>query len=73
MRVDAVIFELNEASMSNFDKLKFFSMTLKIQRLFEKRKEKINQKWAKRAMNLVSKKNHNKCKISYMRENIIFL
>ena len=30
------------------------------------------QKLAKRAMNLVSKKDHNQCKISYMRKNTIF-
>ena len=37
LRVGAVIFELDEVSMSNFVKFKFLSMTLKIERVFEKR------------------------------------
>ena len=32
----------------------------------------LSQKLAKRAMNLVSKKDHNQCKISYMRKKYIF-
>ena len=72
LRVGAVIFELNEVSMSNFVKFKFLSMTLKIERVFEKTNTILSQKLAKRAMNLVTKKDHKKCKISYMRKKYIF-
>ena len=44
-------------------------MTLKIEGVFEK----INNKLVKRAMNLLTKKDHNKCEISYMRKKSIFL
>ena len=44
MRVGAVIFELNEVSMSNFVKIEFLSMTLKIERVFERRKKTILSK-----------------------------
>ena len=37
LRVGAVIFELNKVSMSNFVKLKFQSMTLKIERVSKKK------------------------------------
>ena len=38
LRIGAVIFELNEVCMSNFAKFEFLSMTLKIERVFEKKK-----------------------------------
>ena len=72
LRVGAVIFELDEVSMSNFVKFEFLSMTLKIERVFEKTNTILSQKLAKRAMNLVTKKDHNQCKISYMRKKYIF-
>ena len=63
LRVGAVIFELDKVSMPNFDKFEFLSMILKI----------FSPKLAKRAMNLVSKKDHNQCQIFYMRKKNIFL
>ena len=69
LRVRAVIFELNKVSMSNFVKFEFLEMTLKIKRVFEKTNMILSQKVAKWAMNLVSKKDHNQCKISYMRKD----
>ena len=72
LRVGAVIFELNKVSMSNFVKFKFWSLTLKIKRVFEKTNIILSIKLAKRAMNLRSKKDYNQCKISYMRQNYIF-
>ena len=72
LRVGAVIFELNYVSMSNFVKFKFLSMILKIDRAFEKTNKILSQKLAKRAMNLVSKKDHKQCKISHMRKKYIF-
>ena len=68
LRVGAVIFELDEVSMSNFVKFKFLSMTLKIERVFEKTNKLLSQKLAKRAMNLVTKKDHKQSKMSYMRK-----
>ena len=56
LRVGAVIFELDEVSISNFGKFQFLSMTLKIERVFEKTNKILSQKLAKRAMNLVTKK-----------------
>ena len=73
LRVGAVIFELDKVSMSNFVKFEFRSMTLKIERVFEKTNIILSQKLAKWAMNLVSKKDHNPCKISYMRKKYIGL
>ena len=35
-RVGAVLFELDKVKISNFVKFKFLSMTLKIERVFEK-------------------------------------
>ena len=70
--VGAVIFKLDKVSMSNFVKFEFLGMTLKIERVFEKTNILI-QKLSKWAMNLVSKKDHNQCKISYMRKKYIFL
>ena len=67
LRVGAVIFELDKVSMSNFVKFKFLGMTLKIERVFEKTNIILSQKLAKWANDLVSKKVHNQCKISYMR------
>ena len=72
LRVGAVIFELDKASMSNFVKFKFLSMTLKIERVFEKTNIILSQKLAKMAMYLVSKKVHNQCKTSYTRKKYIF-
>ena len=72
-RVWAVIFELGEVSISNFVKFRFWRMTLKIDRVFEKINNILSQKLAKRAMSLLTKKDHNKCKISYMRKKSIFL
>ena len=43
-RVGAVIFELDKVSMSNFVQLEFWSMTLKIQRAFEKNYKKNESK-----------------------------
>ena len=59
--------------MSNFVKFAFLNMTLKIERIFEKNNKILSQKLAKRAMNLVCKKDHNQCQISYMRKKYIFL
>ena len=73
LRVGAVIFELDKVSMSNFIKFKFQSMTLKIEGVFEKTNKILSQKLAKKAMNLASKRDHNQCKISYMRKKYIFL
>ena len=73
LRVGAVIFELDKVSMSNFVKFEFRSMTLKIEGVFEKTNKILSQKLAKRAMNLVSKKDHNQCQISYMGKKYIFL
>ena len=44
LRVGAVIFELDEVSMSNFVKFEFLSMTLKIERVFEKNKHNFESK-----------------------------
>ena len=73
LRVGAVIFELDKVSMSNFVKFKFLSMTLEIERVFEKTNIILIKKLAIMDMNLVSKKDHNQCKISYMRKKYIFL
>ena len=73
LRVGAVIFELDKVIMSNFVTFEFRSMTLKIEGVFEKRNKILSQKLAKRAMNLASKRDHNQCKISYMRKNTFFL
>ena len=72
LRVVAVIFELNKFTMSNFVKFKFLSTTLKIEGVFEKTNNILSKKLAKRAMNLVSKKDYNQCKISDMRKKYIF-
>ena len=53
LRVGAVIFELDKVSMSNFAKFEFLSMTLTIERVFEKMNKILSQKLAKRAMNLL--------------------
>ena len=58
--------------MSNFVKFEFLSMTLKIERVFEKMNIIWSQKLAKMAMNLVCKKDHNQYKISYMWKQYIF-
>ena len=73
LRVGAVIFELNKLSMSNMVKFEFLGMTLTIEGIFEKTNIILSQKLAIWAMNLVSKKDHNQCKISYMRKKYIFL
>ena len=73
LRVCAVIFKLDKVSMSNFIKFEFWSMTLKIGTVFEEIFFLKNQKLAKRAMILVSKKDHNQCKNSYMRKKYFFL
>ena len=67
-RVGSVIFELDEVSISNFVKFRFQRMTLKIEGVFEKINNILSQKLAKRAMNLLTKKDPDKCKISYMRK-----
>ena len=59
LRVGAVIFELDKVSMSNLVKFEFRSMTLKIERIFEKTNNILSQKLAKRAMSLINKKYHN--------------
>ena len=51
LRVGAVIFELDKVSMSNLVKFEFRSMTLKIERVFEKTNKMLSKKLAKRAMN----------------------
>ena len=71
--VGAVIFELDKVSMSSSVKFEFWNMTLKIKRVFEKMNKNFSQKLAKRAMNLISKNNHNQCLISYMRKKKHFL
>ena len=68
LRVCEVIFELDKVSMSNIVKFEFLDMTLKIERVFEKTNRILSQKLAKWAINLVSKKDHNQCKISYMKK-----
>ena len=73
LRVGAVIFELDKVSMSKFVKFKFLGTTLKIERVFEETNIILSQKLSIWAMNLVSKKDHNQCKISYMRKKYIFL
>ena len=73
LRVGAVIFELDKVSMSNWVKFEFLGMTLTIERVFEKTNIILSQKLAKWAMNLVRKKDHYQCKISYMRKKYIFL
>ena len=72
LRVGAVIFELDKVSMSNFVKFEFLGMTLKIERVFEKTNIILSQKLVKWARNLVSKKDHHQCKISYMRKITFF-
>ena len=72
LKVCAVIFELDKVSMSNFVKFEILSMTLKIERVFEKTNKICSKKLAKRTLNLVTKKDHNQCKISYMRKKYIF-
>ena len=72
LRVGALIFELDKVSMSNFVKFEFRSMTLKIERVFEKTNIILIKKLAKMAMNLFSKKDRNQCKISYIRKKYIF-
>ena len=47
-------------------------MTLKIKGVFEKINYILSQKLAKKAMNLLTKKDHSKCKISYMRKSNFF-
>ena len=44
LRVGAVIFELNKVSTSNFFKLEFGSMTLKIEPVFEKTNKQFSQR-----------------------------
>ena len=72
LRVGAIIFELDKVSISNFVKFEFLSMTLKIERVFEKANKMLSQKLAERAMNLVSKTDHNQCKNSDTRKKYIF-
>ena len=61
-----------DLNISNFVKFRFQQMTLKIERVFEKIYNFVRQKLVKRAMNLVTKKSHNKCKISYIRKKFTF-
>ena len=68
-RVCSVIFELDEVCISNFVKFRFQRMTLQI----EKINNILSKKLAKRAMNLLTKKGHKQCKISYMRKKSFFL
>ena len=72
LRVGPFIFEIDKVSMSNFVKLKFLSMILKIERVFKKTNTILSQKLAKRTMDLVSKKNHNQCKNFLHKEKIHF-
>ena len=48
--VGAVIFELHKVSMSIFVELEFLSMTLKIERVFEKNNTILSQKLAKKGL-----------------------
>ena len=73
LSVVAVIFELDKVIISNFGNFEFQSMTLKIEGVFEKTNKILSQKLAKRDMNFASKRDHNQCKISYMRKRYIFL
>ena len=59
--------------MSNFAKFKFLGMPLKIERVFEKTNINQSKKMAKWAMNLESKKDHNKSKNFLHEEKIHFL
>ena len=47
LRVGAVLFELDKVKMSNFVKFKFLSMTLKIERIFEKTNKILSKNWLK--------------------------
>ena len=60
-RVGSVIFELDEVSVSNFVNFRFQPMTLTIRQVFEKINNILSQKRAKKAMNLVTKKDHDQC------------
>ena len=55
-RVWSVIFELDEATLSNFVKFRFQRITLKIEQVFGKINNIPSQKLAKMAMKLVIKK-----------------
>ena len=73
-RVGSVIFELDKVYISNYVKFRFQQIILKIEQVFEEKKKNIlSQKLVKRAMNLLTKKGHKKCKISYMWKKYIFL
>ena len=56
---------MHEVSISNFGKFRFLHMTSRLSQ-YLKNKTFYSQNMAKRAMNLVTKKDHNKCKISYI-------
>ena len=67
----------NVQSLGGFDlsylnsmKFWFQRMTLKIEQVFEKINKILSQNMAKRAMNLLTKKDHNKCKISFMKKKL---
>ena len=47
LRVGAVIFELDEVSMSNFVMFKFLSMTSKIEGVLEKMNKIVSPNWPK--------------------------
>ena len=72
LKVGAVKFELDKVSMSNIVKLEFWSMTLKIEGVFEKTNKILSQKLAIMAMNLVSKKDQNQCKFLNWGKNTFF-
>ena len=59
-------------NISNFVKFQFQRMTLKIEQVIEKITKFWVKNWPKRAMNLVTKKDHNKCKSSYTRKKFFF-
>ena len=44
MRVSSVLFELDEVCISNFVKFRFQRMTLKIERVFERKKQHFESK-----------------------------
>ena len=71
-RVWSVIIELDEVSISSFVNFWFQRMTLKFEGVFENINNILSQKLAKRDMKLLTKKDHNKCKISYIRKKVIF-
>ena len=71
-RVGAVIFELNEVSISNFVRFQLQSMSSKIERAFEKITKLSIKIGPKRTIVRQLKRTINQCKVPYMRKKHIF-